>query len=201
MIKLDLSDFSQSRSATSQFANQTAQPESEIEEIRLASFEAGYKAGLTDAAKMANDEQSALSDGLVQSIQDLSFTAIEAQTYILKSLDPFLEQLVTTTLPQIAGETLVPLVMENLTKLAADQVGQNLVVLASAENIAAIENSLPSELAQTVDFSADPIMGPTQVQISSASTSLNIDPTEAFTSISAIIQQYFSTLKEGHPNE
>jgi len=196
MINLELKDFSsspKSRTDSSQVVNLSSV---EAEELRLTNFEAGYKAGLADATKMNADDQSSLSQALVQSVQDMAFSTVEAQAHVMKCLGPFLEELVSKTLPKVAHETLVPLIVENLSQLADNFADQTIELRANAENISAIENALKSKINLPLRFEIDHVVPPTKVQVSCGATSINIDPNEALKSLSITVEQFFNSMKE-----
>lgn len=98
------------------------------EEARLQGYEQGYAAGWEDAVAAQSAEQARLQAELARNLQSLSFTFEEARVHVMAALGPFLQQLVTRLLPEIARAALAPVVQETLLPLAA-QASESPVIL------------------------------------------------------------------------
>jgi flagellar assembly protein FliH len=62
-------------------------------------YDAGYKAGWEDAERRHETEAQRLSEALLHSVQDLSFTLHEARVHELKMLRPLVESMISTLVP------------------------------------------------------------------------------------------------------
>ncbi|MDQ2093973.1 hypothetical protein [Rhodalgimonas zhirmunskyi] len=111
-----LMDFGDSRTRESGFSFS----EVKLEEVKLEAFERGYKAGWDDANRASADAQGKVSTDLAGNLQELSFTYHEAHAQMLRSLEPFLGQIVASLLPEIAQKALVPKIVEELKALGSD---------------------------------------------------------------------------------
>ncbi|MDZ7910219.1 MAG: hypothetical protein U5N10_19655 [Gemmobacter sp.] len=98
------------------------------EEARLQGYEQGYAAGWEDAVAAQSAEQARLHAELARNLQSLSFTFEEARVHVMAALGPFLQQLVTRLLPEIARAALAPVVHETLLPFAA-QASESPVIL------------------------------------------------------------------------
>ena len=89
-----------------------------LEEAKLGSYDAGYSAGWEDAAAAQTNEQSLIKADLARNLQSLGFTYQEARIHILRSIEPLLQEMVGRLLPELARESLAPIVLEALMPMA-----------------------------------------------------------------------------------
>jgi len=76
----------------------------EIESIRLASFEQGYRAGWDDAYNILSRDNLAISKALSSNLLDLRFTFEEAKLYVSSGISNLLVQIFTHLIPSISSE-------------------------------------------------------------------------------------------------
>ncbi|MDP4992157.1 MAG: ABC transporter ATP-binding protein, partial [Marivita lacus] len=91
-----------------------------LETERLESFDKGYRAGWDDAIKAKTDEGTQLADGVVQNLQDLSFTYHDVHAQILSNIGPLFDEILNKILPSLARDTLGAHVADQLTRIARD---------------------------------------------------------------------------------
>lgn len=114
----------------------------QIEEDRLAAYEAGYTAGWEDAATAAADDAARLGVDLARHLQSMNFTFQEARIHVLRSVEPLLVQMADRLLPVIAREVLAPVIVENLLPLAEHLADRPVTLLVHPAARAAVEGRL-----------------------------------------------------------
>lgn len=143
------SDLSASRQSVPQGGGDTASEEG-LEDIKLASFEAGYQAGWDDAIKSRSDEAERLTSDFVQAIEDMSFTYHEAYAKLAATLRPLLSSMITQLLPQTVTRAVEAHLLEQLDALI-DAGKDNAIELAVApDKVAYVRDLLEQRL--TVPF-------------------------------------------------
>lgn len=166
--------------------------EEAIEDYRLAAFESGYQAGWDDAASAHNGEDKIKINQLTQNLQELSFTYHEAHSNILLSLQPFLTDLVSVIMPEIARATLVPRVVQEIMNLKAEKMESEIVIKASATSIILLENYLINDLMLAVRFQSDENLTDHEVQFALESGGISININESLLKINSLINDFFS---------
>jgi flagellar biosynthesis/type III secretory pathway protein FliH len=89
-----------------------------LEEARSQAFEQGYSAGWEDAVAAERAGQERLGAEIAQHLQEMGFTYQQARVHVLQMIEPMFEQILGKLLPQIARETLAPVLAGILTPLA-----------------------------------------------------------------------------------
>jgi flagellar assembly protein FliH len=129
-----------------------------LETERLEAFDKGYRAGWDDAIKAKTDEGSQMVDGVIQNLQDLSFTYHELHAQILSNLGPLFDEILQKVLPSLARDTLGAHVADQLTHIARD-IGtvqiQIAVAPGAAEHVSHFVNSAATSLPISVIEAAD----------------------------------------------
>ncbi|MGB7317237.1 MAG: hypothetical protein WBC85_04650, partial [Planktotalea sp.] len=90
------------------------EPRGSAQSDPLEGFEAGYKAGWDDAVAAQQGSQAHLSTVLAQNLEQAEFTLIEAQTEVLKSVKPVLNEITATLLPGLSSAALRALISEEI---------------------------------------------------------------------------------------
>lgn len=118
---------------------------SAVEEVRLAAYETGYSAGWEDAVSAQGNEQDRIQAEVARNLQDLSFSYHEARSHVLRTLETLLGDMVSKVLPEIARQTLAPMVLEFLRPVAAAQASAPVTIIVNPASRTAIEQMLMSE--------------------------------------------------------
>ncbi|MBV2359278.1 ABC transporter ATP-binding protein [Thalassococcus sp. CAU 1522] len=100
-----LEDFARTRPGARD-ADPVAADGVDVEQLRLESFDQGYRAGWDDALKAQNEDGKRIAGDLAQNLQDLSFTYHEAYSHVLKAMTPLLNEIATVLLPGLEQEAL-----------------------------------------------------------------------------------------------
>ena len=150
-----------------------------FEREQVSSYDNGYRAGWEEAqATLAAHDARSKAD-LSQHLQKLTFTYHEAQAHVLKALQPLLEYIVGRVLPQIAIETLAPIVLETLIPLA-DRLGQAALVLrVHPESRSTVQTLIEARTSLPLTILPDATLGEGQVhlQLGQAEAEVNLDQT------------------------
>jgi len=163
----------------------------DAEELRLSSFEDGYRAGWDDAQKTTAESQQKLSQELVQNIQDIGFAQEEARQHVLKAIEPVLQEIVSKVLPQASQQTLLPLIIENLIKLLKDRSEVPIVLAVTPESQNAVATALGEDLKADVMVEGDPVIGPNQARITGATKTVELDLGGTISDIQSMLQDFF----------
>ncbi|MGY6632716.1 MAG: FliH/SctL family protein [Alkalilacustris sp.] len=167
--------------------------EQALEEARLAGYEAGYKAGWDDATSAAETEGDTARREAAQSLQALGFTFHEARTHLMEEIAPLLETLCGRILPDLARDTLGPVVREALEPLLRDTLDQPITLRVHPSARDAVQASLASEPSVEVALLEDPELSPGEVHITGSGEERMIDLDETIARLRSTIRTFFDT--------
>lgn len=159
---------------------------------QVASYQAGYKAGWDDANGTAAAFAARSKTDLSQHLQQLSFTYHEAQAHVLAALKPLLEHVVSQIMPQMARETLAPLVVETLMPLA-DRLGDAAVILrVNPATQEAVHALIDASTSLPLRFQPDATLGEGKVHLHLGLTEAEVDLDQATADIAAAVRGFFA---------
>jgi len=153
----------------------TSISDTQIEDVRLQSYEDGYKAGWDDSSKDEADTQGRISADFSQNLQELAFSYHEARTHVMSAVEPLLRELVDKVFPQLAQATLGQHVLAEIERLADGAVSKPIEIVTAPENVAALENLLGDNCALPHVVQEEPSLGSGQVYIRFAEREDKID--------------------------
>ena len=182
--------------APSQFAPSTDMGTSDIEDEKLASFEAGFQAGWDDAVKAQCDSNTRISSDLAKNLQDTSFSYHEARAALIKSLRPLFTDITDTVLPAIARQTLGAHIVEQLADMSRDVLDQVIEVTLAPQNVDPVEQLLNSTLPEPFVIISDKNLGEGQVFIRIGADEREIDLEQAVSNIATAMQTFFQHTQE-----
>lgn len=168
----------------------------DLEEARLASFEAGYTAGWEDAMAAQAEEQGRISADLARNLQTLSFTYHEARMHVLTALRPLFAALVGTLLPAVAREALAQTVADQLCTLADTLAEAPVVIELNPAARPAVESLLEGRAAPPVRLAEVPSLGEGQVYLRLGVAEVLVDLDRALAEIAAAVTGYFQPAEE-----
>lgn len=171
----------------------------DLEEARLASFEAGFTAGWDDAMAAQKEEQAGLTADLARNLQALSFTYHEARMHVLTALRPLFTALVARLLPGIARESLAPMVAEQLAAIAGGLAEAPVVLELNPAARPAVEALLESHAAPPFRIVEEPTLGEGQAYLRLDQVETLVDLDRAVAEIAAAVTGYFHPPEEA-PN-
>jgi flagellar assembly protein FliH len=162
-----------------------------LEEMRLAAFESGYKAGWDDAEAARTDADTQDRAMVAQALQSMSFTFHDARSHVLHALSPLIAEVAARLLPEIAHASLPHLVAEALTPYADLAADAPVLILAAPESSARIaalvgpQPGLPVRIEEAADLS------PGQVSLRLGETETRVDLDAALATIRTALDDFF----------
>jgi hypothetical protein len=129
--------------------------EESLEDSRLKAFEGGYKAGWGDATIALATEQRNLALQVNQLLLDANFTYHEARSQILKSIEPFISELVDKFIPAIAQDSLSLQIRSELLTLVRSQLDGKVIITAPQVACSYLEEILLNESLHQCSFEID----------------------------------------------
>ncbi|SEC64029.1 hypothetical protein [Rhodobacter sp. 24-YEA-8] len=167
-----------------------------VEENRAAAWEQGYRAGWDDseAAHLQNGDR--VRAELERNLMTLAFTWQEARAHILGAMEPLLQEIVNRLLPDLARETLGPILVGHLMPMVAETAGQpaNLILHPAAR--AQVEALLSRRPGLLFEISEDPGLGETQVFLRLGAREVSINLNRVTESIIRSVQDFFTLSQE-----
>ena len=162
-----------------------------LEETKLASYDAGYSAGWEDAASAQSADQTRVRADLARNLQSLSFTFHEARTHVLRALEPLLAEMVGRFLPDLARETLAPLVLDVLMPLAEKMADAPVTLVLNPVARPAVEALLDQATGMPLTLVEEPSLSEGQVYLKLGETETQINLDRATAEITAAVRGFF----------
>ncbi|KIN74584.1 FliH/SctL family protein [Sulfitobacter guttiformis] len=135
-----------------------------VEDQKLQSFEEGYQAGWTDAESNFETEKKNVTNEILDTLRDLSFTYQDALSRLNQSLHPLFQQLMVSLLPRTASAALRAHVIEQLVEMAASQTSGQITLRVSDSDFPMLEEVLDGvELKLPIALKADKALRPQQL--------------------------------------
>ena len=154
----------------------------------LVGYESGYQAGWDDAVKAHQDAQTHLSTTLAQNLEQVEFTLVEAQTQLLATIKPVIEEITNTLLPGLVTEGLRALVLEEIEVLLKTNIANDISIVVSEQDEGTVSSFLnTSRNLSEITLIAKETLSEGQVYISCAAIQRKIDVTQAITDIQSRI--------------
>lgn len=177
-------------------AEQLVMSDQALQEQRLEAFEGGYQAGWDDASKALAEDQAHIGAELGKNLQDLSFTLHEAQTAIIRNLEPLFDAILKTVLPAALQDSMDVRITEQLTTLAREIGGGTLIISVAPEQAPRIEGLLTAETGLNVSVQPDASLGNGQAFLRIGTRERMIDLDTALDEIRQRISAFFETGRE-----
>jgi len=169
----------------------------ELEDSKLASYDQGYSAGWEDAVAAHSVEQGQLRTDLARHLQALGFTYQEARMHVLKSLEPLLLEIVGRLLPDLARETLAPVVLEALLPMAEGMADAPITLVMNPVARPAIEMLLSQASGLPLVLQDEPTLGEGQVYLRLGTAETQVDLDSAIADITAAVRGFFELNSTG----
>lgn len=171
-----------------------------LEEAKLASYDSGYLAGWEDAAAAQSEDQAKIGVDLARNLQSLSFTYQEARVHVLRAIEPLLQQMAGRLLPELARETLAPIVLEVLMPLANKMADTPITLVLNPAARAGVEALLEQASGMPLTLVEEPSLGEGQVYLRLGASETHIDLDRATAEIAAAVRGFFENPKK-EPND
>lgn len=168
-----------------------------LEEAKLASYDQGYSAGWEDAAAAQSDDQGRMRADLARHLQALGFSYQEARMHVLKAIEPLLVEIVERLLPDLARETLAPVVLEALMPMAEAMADLPVTLVMNPAARPAIEHLLDRATGLPLILQEELTLGEGQVYLRLGSAETLIDLDRAVAEITAAVRGFFELHTSG----
>ena len=163
----------------------------ELEDVKLAAFESGYKAGWDDACSAQNDAEAEDRAQVARAMQALAFTFHDARGHVLHALSPLIAEVAARLLPEIAHASLPHLVAEALTPYAELATDAPVILTASPASCPRIESLIGPNPGLPVKVVESPDLSPGQVSLRLGETETRVDIDAALATIRTALQDFF----------
>lgn len=175
--------------------------EMRLEEEKLQAFERGYGAGWEDASKAEAGDHEKISGDFANNLRELSFTYREAYGQMVKSLEPLLNSIVSSVLPEVARKCLVPQISE-LLKDAAKSAGERTVeIVVDPSNSASLSEMLSTPMAFPIRVVEEPSLGEGQAFVRFGESERQINYKDVLTGVSNAVDAFFHELDQSIESE
>lgn len=163
------------------------------EEQRLQAFEDGYSAGWADAAKAYSEDRTRADMTIAAAVSDMAFTYQDAQSAMLRALQPFLGQIIDKVLPTLARQSLGLQVQEALMAALANDPPYDAQLSARPDTLEAIRRTLTDPPPMPLRFQADTTLADGQVILRIGSREQDINPDDLLSRINDAVMAFFAT--------
>lgn len=170
-----------------------------LEEAKLTAYDSGYAAGWEDAAAAQSGDQSRIGADLARNLQSLGFTYQEARMHVLRALEPLLQEMVGRLLPELARETLAPIVLDVLMPMAERMADAPVTLVLNPAARPAIEALLEQATGIPLTIIEEPSLGEGQVYLRMGAAETRIDLDRATAEITAAVRGFFELPEKGMP--
>jgi flagellar biosynthesis/type III secretory pathway protein FliH len=175
-------------------------PAPDAESDALETFDAGYKSGWADCANAEAEERRAVGAGLSTAVADAKLTQDAARRDVLAALGPLFDEVVSTLLPSIAAEAVVPTVLAELSALAEGQTIPRVEIHAAPNLCQTLERIVETESVADLVIKPEPAFGEGQVSIRTGTERRDLDMAAATARIAAAIAE-FSAQSTSHSTQ
>lgn len=189
MPRLTLEEFEAESSRVSEAGSSI--DATELEELRLAAFETGYKAGWDDAISAGSSAEAEQRNEVARALQALSFTFHDARAHVLQALSPLMAEVAARLLPEIAHAALPHLVVEALAPYAEIASEAPLMVLVNPESRDRVEELIGTRSGLPLRFVETADLGPGQVGLRLGETETRVDLDAALLAIRSALNDFF----------
>lgn len=170
--------------------------DTEIEAIRMAAYEQGFKAGWDDASSAECADQSRIGAEFARSLQDLGFTFHEAHSHIMHSLEPLLSEMVSKVLPHLVSETLGQTVLEQLLSMAEEVSDAPIQIVISPSSRPAIQRLVDEASTIPLEIIEERSLAEGQVYLRMGALEKKIDMGAAIEKIGQAIKAVYALNEE-----
>ncbi len=166
-----------------------------FEALRESAYNEGVKSGAEAASRAFEAEKIRTLAPILEALNDMAFSQVEARQAILASLEPMLMALVNAVLPAAARHGLAEELAALLATAYEKSPRARVVISVAPEAVGAIQAALaPAKADFTVE--ADPALTPLQARAAwqGGYDELNLDAT--LDALRAAIEQFFSKTRK-----
>lgn len=175
--------------------------EMKLEEEKLQAFERGYGAGWEDASKAEAGDREKVKSDFANNLRELSFTYHEAYGKMVKSLEPLLNRIVTSVLPDLARKSLGPQISEILQEVAKTVGEQAVEIVVGPGNGDLVREMLGNQTGFPLQVAEEPSLGEGQAYIRFGDAERQIDYDDVLVGVSRAVEAFFHELDQSIESE
>lgn len=168
----------------------------DVEEVRLAAYEQGYRAGWDDAITAQNDEITRLRANLGRNLADMTLSHRDARRHVLAAIEPLLQDMVAKVLPTLARQTLGQMILDELRPVAEHLSAAPVLVRTAPDNLAMVSRLLTDASDLPLKVVADDTLGPGQAYLKLAESEMTIDLDRVIASMATAVGAFFQIQKQ-----
>ncbi len=151
----------------------------------------GYAEGILAGQAQAAAREAHLSDEIVQSISDLSFTYAEARTQVLTSLEPLFRSILERLMPELVRHMLLPHILQELMTAAHVDSESPIELTISPQDEPALKRALMGAMPLPLQLATLPGLEAGQVMLAHRGIETALDLEGLITGIEAVLNALF----------
>jgi len=165
-----------------------------FEALRDSAYSEGIKAGAEATSRAFEEEKIRTLAPILEALNDMAFTQVEACRAMVKSMQPMVEQLVETLLPESARMGFGAEVSALICKAFEKAPAAKLIITVSPDTVPAMQSMLAPAKAEYA-IEPDPSMGGLEARVSWQGGYDQIDLDATLTQIRTAITAFFTTFE------
>lgn len=184
-------------------AESSGKPESDdqIEQDKLAAFEAGYQAGWDDSTKAQADTRDQISSDFARSLQEMSFTYHEALSKLTLSLKPVMTEIIDRLLPELVAQSLAGHILEQIEELLKGGVSQQIEIVVAPQNVDLVRRIGDEKIDSPFTVIGEPAVADGQAFVRIGSNEQEIDISSVVAGISGAMNAFFFEAQKEQPDD
>lgn len=175
--------------------------EEEIEDSKLASFEAGYSSGWEDALRAHEDSKTAVSAALKDCFDRANLSRDAAFGQFISAAETLIDGIAKQILPAISQEVLGQHVRDIISDFARSAVDKPIVITVSAEDYDSLVKLSADWLPEPAQLKSDASLRGGQADLRLGETETHVDLAEVIAEVSRAVDAFFHVAKETSPND
>ncbi|MHA7887293.1 MULTISPECIES: flagellar biosynthesis protein [Roseicyclus] len=168
-------------------------------ETALAAFDEGYRNGWEDCASAEAEGQRRIGADLARALSEVNRSYEQARADILAALGPLFEEMAARLLPRLAAEAVAPAVQAELTRIADQASGGQVVLMAAPAALPALERLVDTQPDLSLRLVAEPALAEGQVSLRFAGERRDIDLGEAADRMAEALRAFTAPDQTGAP--
>lgn len=161
-------------------------------------FDAGYNAGWDDAMAQIETEQTRVSERLAERLDALELGQRAANAAALSALEPTLRDIFDKLLPRTAERAFLPLLLEEVRTVLADDAGRLVLHVAPEEENALLRLLERADLsAERVTVRAEPALSISQALIRWEGQERRVDLEGVLAALDDALETFLATMDRG----
>ncbi|MCC5970252.1 MAG: hypothetical protein JJU15_09890 [Pararhodobacter sp.] len=168
-----------------------AQTGEATEEVKLAAYERGYVAGWEDADRQAERAALERRAGVERQIEALNFTYHDARGHVLRAMEPVLQAVLETVVPEAARASVIPEVIAQLLPLAQSASEMPVTLRVPPGSRTTFEAALAGLVLPPLEISECARLGPAQAEIAMEQKETRVDFTQATEDLCGAIARFY----------